>query len=195
MLKKLVFDIETKNTFQDTGSRKPESLDLSVIAIYDYDTDKYLSFSENELKNLWPYIDKSDTLVGFNSNHFDIPILNKYYQYDLKKKNSIDILEMIKNSFGRRLKLDWIAKGTLGISKSGHGLDAIEWWKKGEIEKIKKYCIDDVKITKDIFEYVMKNGILKYEDFGNINEIKIDTTMYKDNTTSEQITNKSLDFI
>ena len=86
MLKKLVFDIETKNTFQDTGSRKPESLDLSVIAIYDYDTDKYLSFSENELKNLWPYIDKSDTLVGFNSNHFDIPILNKYYQYDLKKR-------------------------------------------------------------------------------------------------------------
>ena len=84
MLKKLVFDIETKNTFQDTGSRKPESLDLSVIAIYDYDTDKYLSFSENELKDLWPYIDKS---VYFNR------ILNSsLFRYCLKFVNKVFVL-------------------------------------------------------------------------------------------------------
>ena len=194
-MNKLVFDIETQNTFQDTGSKNPESLSMSVIAIYDYEKNKYLAFSENELDQLWPYIDSADTLIGFNSNHFDIPILNKYYKYDLKKKKSIDILEMVKNSLGRRLKLDWIAKGTLGYCKSGHGLEAIEWWKNGEIDKIKKYCIDDVKITKEIFEYVIKNNSLKYEDFGNVNEIKIDTTLYLDPTNEDEINNTSLNFL
>ena len=49
------------------------------------------------------------------------------------------ILKEIKNSFGRRMKLDQIAEATLGTKKSGHGLEAVEWWKKGEKEKVKKY--------------------------------------------------------
>lgn len=36
----------------------------------------------------------------------------------------------IKKSLGRRIGLDAVAKATLGIGKTGHGMDAIEWWKK-----------------------------------------------------------------
>lgn len=73
------------------------------------------------------------------------------------------------------MKLDQVAEGTLGINKSGNGLDAIVWWRNGEIEKIKKYCLDDVKITKDVYEYALKNKKLIFKEGPFTKEIKLDT--------------------
>ncbi len=80
---------------------------------------------------------------------------------------------------GRRMKLDQIAQGSLGISKSGNGLDAYYWWKEGKIDLIKKYCIDDVKITKEIYEYALKNGKLIFKEGPNMHEIKLDTSSWE----------------
>ena len=123
-------------------------------------------------------------LVGYNSDHFDIPILNKYYPGDLTHIKSLDILKEIKNSLGRRIRLDLVAEGTLGRKKTGNGLEAVVWWKNGEIDKIKKYCIEDVKITKELYEYALKNGVLKYKDLSETREIKLDTSKWekKENT-------------
>ena len=110
--------------------------------------------------------------------------LNKYYSGDLTKIKSLDILKEIKNSLGRRLKLDTIAEATLGINKSGHGLEAVVWWKQGKKEEVKKYCLDDVKITKEIYEYALKNGVLKYKDAGVIKDIKLDTSKWHDKASS-----------
>jgi len=175
-MRKIVFDIETSNLFQDVASNDPVALDLSVVCIYDYENDKYKSFTKETLSDLWPIIEKTDLLIGFNSDHFDIPLLNKYYSGDLKKIKSLDLLKEIKNSLGRRIKLDTIAEATLGKNKSGHGLEAVVWWKKGEKQKVIDYCIDDVRITKDIYEYALKNKSLKYLDGKKIKEIKLDTS-------------------
>ncbi|MDE1988464.1 MAG: ribonuclease H-like domain-containing protein [Patescibacteria group bacterium] len=175
-MRKIVFDIETKNTFQEVGSNNPADLDISVVCVYDYATDRYDSYLEKDFKNLWPIIEKADMLIGFNSEHFDTPLLNKYYPGDLIKIKSLDLLKEIKNSLGRRINLDTIAEATLGKKKIGHGLEAIAWWKKGEIDKIIKYCLEDVKITREIYEYALKNGSLKYKDGNELKEIKLDTT-------------------
>lgn len=175
-MKKIVFDLETSNTFQDAGSNDSAALDMSVACIYDYETDRYSSFTQETIKDLWPIIEKADLLIGYNSDHFDIPLLNKYYSGDLSKIKSLDLLKEIKNSLGRRLKLDTIAEATLGKNKSGHGLEAITWWRNGEKQKVIDYCIDDVKITKEIYEYALKNGILKYKDGNEIKDIKLDTS-------------------
>lgn len=174
-MKKLIFDIETKNSFQEVGSNNPADLDISVVCVYDYETDRYDSYLEKDFKNLWPVIEKTDILIGYNSEHFDVPLLNKYYSGDLTKIKSLDILKEIKNSLGRRIKLDTIAEATLGKKKTGHGLEAIAWWKSGEIDKIVKYCLEDVKITKEVYEYALKNSSLKYKDGNELKEIKIDT--------------------
>lgn len=174
-MKKIVFDIETKNTFQEAGSNNPADLDASVVCIYDYEKDEYRSYLQENLKDLWPIIEKADMLIGFNSDHFDIPLLNKYYPGDLTKIKSLDLLKEIKNSLGRRIKLDTIAEATLGKKKIGHGLEAITWWKSGEIDKIIKYCLEDVKITKEVYEYALKNSSLKYKDGNELKEIKLNT--------------------
>lgn len=174
-MKKIVFDIETKNTFEDVGKADPALLDISMVCIYDYETDSYDSFLEEELPRLWPILEKTDMLIGYNSDHFDIPLLNKYYHGDLTHIKSLDLLKEIKESFGRRLRLDSVAEGTLGVGKSGHGLDAIRWWRAGEIEKIRKYCLDDVKITKEIYDFAREHNKVCYMDLSEKKEIKLKT--------------------
>lgn len=175
-MRKVVFDIETKNVFEEVGKADPALLDISMVCIYDYETESYYSYLEEELPQLWPILEKTDMLIGYNSDHFDIPILNKYYHGDLTRIKSLDLLKEIKKSFGKRLRLNSVAQGTLGTEKSGHGLDAIKWWKAGEIDKIRQYCLDDVRITKEVYEYALKNGSINYMDFSEKREIKLDTS-------------------
>jgi len=73
-----------------------------------------------------------------------------------------------------------VAEGTLGTKKSGHGLQAITWWNKGEIDKIKKYCEDDVRITKEIYEYAIANNHLKFKEGGEIMQINLDTSTWEE---------------
>jgi len=183
-MRKITFDVETKNFFEDTGSNNPASLDVAVVCIHDSATDTYESFFENELVKLWPIMEKADLLIGFNSDHFDIPLLNKYYTGDLTKIKSLDLLKEVKKSLGRRLKLDSIAEATLGRKKTANGLIAANWWKKGEIEKVKNYCLEDVRITKEIYNYALKHGSLKYKDGKETKEIKLDTSRWEEKAPS-----------
>ena len=100
-MRKIVFDIETKNFFNDVGKNDPSLLDIALVAIHDSETDSYSSYLEDELVKLWPILERADMLIGFNSDHFDIPLLNKYYPGDLTKIKSLDILKEIKDSYGR----------------------------------------------------------------------------------------------
>lgn len=180
-MRKIVFDIETANS---AFTADPKDMELSVIAVYDSVEDEYSSFTKEELSDLWPILEHADMLIGYNSNHFDIPILDKYYAGDLTRIKSLDLLEEIKKSLGRRLKLEKIARGTLGRGKSGDGLEAVRWWKEGKVEKVKKYCIEDVRITKDVYDYALQNGELKYKEGSDTKILKLDTSDWEDKKDS-----------
>ncbi len=178
-MRKIVFDVETRNIFQDVGSNDSRNLDISVVCTYDYETDLYQSFFQEDFGKLWPILERADMLITYNGDHFDIPLLGKYYPGDLSKIKSLDMLKEVKKTLGFRLKLDSIASATLGTGKSGHGLEAVTWWKNGETDKIIKYCKDDVKVTKEIYDYALKNNMLKYRDGPNVKEIKLDTSKWE----------------
>ncbi len=177
-MREIFYDIENKNWFGETGSNDPTSLDLALIAIHDSKTDSYHSYLEEELVDLWPVLERSDVLIGFNSDHFDIPILDKYYPGDLTTIKSIDLMKEAQKSLGRRLALDNISRATLGRGKIAHGLEATDWWKTGEVEKIREYCIDDVRLTKQLFDFGRKEGYWKYidRDTGKPLILKLDTS-------------------
>ena len=179
-MKALVFDIETVDVFDQVNKKKPEDLEISVVGVYSYPNASYKTYTKDEFSDLWKHIDEEiNTLIGFNSNHFDIPLLNKYAPMDLTKTMaSIDLLASIKDSIGRRVRLDWVAEGTLGVKKSGEGLDAVKWWRAGEYEKVKKYCLRDVEITKNLFEYAKKHKALKYRDLGTEHTVPVDTSRW-----------------
>lgn len=164
MSKEIVFDIETQNTFADVGGYNPKELKISLIGVYFYETDTYESFLVDELHKLWPRLEHADRIIGYNSKHFDIPVMNNYYPGDLNQLPHLDLMEEVVNSLGHRMKLDDIAAATIGEGKSGNGLQAVEFWKNGQIDELRDYCIQDVKVTKEVYEYGQKHGALAYLD-------------------------------
>jgi DEAD/DEAH box helicase domain-containing protein len=175
----IVFDIETKNSFREIAKPDPALLDLSLVGIYDSSDDSYDSFLEGDLHRLWLRIERADAVVGYNSDHFDLPILNKYYPGNLLGIKSIDLMASIVETLGRRVRLDAVAEATLGKHKTGNGLDAITWWKQGEIDKIRRYCLEDVKITKELYDYALEHKALKCAVDGRIVNIPINTNSWQ----------------
>lgn len=157
MSREIVFDIETYGDLRDQTNMK-----VTVVSIYEYEFDQYRSFDETELHQLWPIFEKAERLIGYNSEHFDVPILNRYYAGDLMRIPHLDLLKVIKEMSGSRYKLNDIAKATLQMEKSADGLAAQRWYEEGKIGEIKKYCEQDVRVTKELYEYGRKNKMLYY---------------------------------
>lgn len=174
MLKKIVLDLETQKSFQDVGGRgKNHLLKISVCGIYDYTTGKYLTYEEHELPKLAPLLQTADQIIGFNIKDFDFEVLQPYLNFDIFQVPYLDILEEIEKVLGHRIKLELVAQGTLGSGKSGNGLEAILYYRNGRMDLLKKYCLDDVKITRQIYDYALKNGKVLYKDFFKTKEIPL----------------------
>lgn len=164
MRKEIVLDIETRNTFQDVGSYNPSLLHVSLVGVYFYETDTFESFLQEDLPKLWPRLERADRVIGYNTIGFDYPCLQSYYTGDMMQLPSCDLLAEIEKRLGFRIKLDDVAQATLGVGKSGHGLMAVEYWKKGEIDKLREYCLQDVRVTRDVYEYALEHGEVAYLD-------------------------------
>ena len=158
---KLVIDIETKNTIQDVGGpQNIPQLSMSFVGVYSYNQNKYLSFFEKDFKHLENLLKKTGLLIGFSSNRFDIPVLSRHFNINLRKIESLDMLDEIEEKLGHRIGLDQLAQANLGVGKTGHGLEAIALYKEGRLEELEKYCINDVKITKELYELCKKQSYL-----------------------------------
>ncbi len=172
MLKKIVLDLETQNLFQDVGGRgKNHLLKVSLCGIYDYTTDRYTMFEEAELPKLAPILQTADQIIGFNIKDFDFQVLQPYMNFNLSEIPYYDILEEIVKVIGHRIKLESVAQATLGSGKSGDGKEAVLYYRNGRMDLLKKYCQDDVRITRLVYEYALKNQKLLYRDYFSIREI------------------------
>ncbi|MFA4954365.1 MAG: ribonuclease H-like domain-containing protein [Patescibacteria group bacterium] len=164
MRTEIVLDIETRNSFQDVGAYNPALLQISVIGCYFYETDTFETFLEEDLPKLWPRLERSDRVIGYNLFGFDYPCMQTYYTGDLKRIPTVDLLLEIEKRLGFRIKLDDVAHATLGMGKSGNGLQAVEFWKKGEIDKLCEYCLQDVRVTRDVYEYALEHQKIHFFD-------------------------------
>lgn len=159
----LVLDIETQRLVQEVGGWDHiDKLGVSVACAYDSKTDQFLSWTEDRLSELIELCEQR-LVVGYNVRGFDLPVLVPY-GLDIKRVDVFDIMYDLEALTRQRfLKLEAVARGTLGAGKSADGLMAVEWWKKGEIQKIIDYCIQDVKVTRDVFNYGRQNGLVRIQ--------------------------------
>lgn len=176
MTRAITFDIESISDSVVRGHIDVNEQELIVVAIHDSLTDTYSSYSREELPQLWPILEHADFLIGFNSDSFDIPLLNRYYPGDLSHIPSLDLLVEVQKVLGRRIRLQSLAEATLGRGKSGDGLKAGEWWREGKKDLVREYCIEDVRLTRELYDYAMKHGKLKYKDLREKRDIKLDTS-------------------
>ena len=178
-MRAITFDIES---ISDSAVRRHIDVseqELTVVAIHDSLTGEYSSYLKEELSHLWPVLERADMLIGFNSNTFDIPLLNRYYPGDLTSLPSLDLLSEVQKVLGRRIRLQSLAEATLGRGKSGDGEKAGKWWREGLTDKVRDYCIEDVRLTRELYEYALAHGALKYKDLRDVRDIRLDTAHWE----------------
>ncbi len=107
-------------------------------------------------------------VVGYNVVRFDYTVLSAYQPavHTLLQGKTVDMLVDLARRLGFRPPLQSVAQPTLGRGKAGDGLDAVRWFRAGEIDKVAAYCQEDVAITRDVFYYGRRNGHVLYLDRG-----------------------------
>jgi len=185
MLNHIVLDIETKNLFSDVGGKENlTKLSLSVAGVFSYSDNAFKTFTESEMPLFEDLLRKTNLIIGFNIDHFDLPVLQKYLSVDLGKIPTFDIMNEVVSKMGHRVSLDDLVSNTLGKRKSANGLMAVQYWREGRIDELKKYCLDDVHLTRDLYEHGLKNGEIKFTardaNLPYIKAIKVDWSKYAD---------------
>lgn len=163
-MKRLVLDLETKRSFHEVGGPHNKArLGVSVVGTYHYESDRFVAYREEQFADLVQVLRAADEIVGFNLLHFDWPVLAAELGDWVLSLPTLDLMLEVQKALGHRLSLDAIAKATLGSSKLGSGLDALDYYATGQWEKLERYCLEDVKLTRDIYEYAKKYGQLFFE--------------------------------
>ena len=176
----VVLDLETKHTFREIDD--PAKLGISVVGIYEYGKSEKKIFTEKELNSLFPILENASYIIGYNVRSFDLPVLQGYYPGNVASFSQFDILDDIRDKIGRRIGLNDVIYATFGEKKTGHGLMAIDFYREGKWEELKKYCLDDVMLTKKLFDFGLKNGEIYYLDETGKVTIKVDWKKYMENS-------------
>lgn len=176
-MRHIILDVETKKSFDEVGGYHPEKLGVSFVGVIERETlptkwgeivkEQRYELFEKELPHLFKVMEQVDVVIGFNLDGFDMPSLSPYFSGDITKFPTLDLMVRFKESAGHRISLDAIAQETLGTQKTGDGLDAIRYFQRGELAKLASYCMKDVEITRDIYDFGRINGRVKYKNKWN----------------------------
>ena len=169
----LVFDIETK-TF---GRPDPTKDMFKYIGAYEYETDTYLFYSEKDKDKIIEMFKRHRVIIGFNSKYYDEPILKreglfpgKHCHIDLREciKKRAAILKCQNQSFSLKALAKFFKLEQLK-SEIDYDIIAKDYPTSKELELIEKYTMQDIKVTKLIFDKItdffepFKEGLSKYD--------------------------------
>ena len=144
---KVIFDIETTLTAD------------KIWCIVCKHKGTYYQFRQDKLHRFEEFIKQTDEVIGHNLIGFDIPVLNRFFGYDLFKKCKITdtlILSRLLNPMlegGHSLR-NWGEK----LYKNKYEFNQFDYFS----EEMLRYCRNDVDLTEKLYNFLSK----KMTDFG-----------------------------
>ena len=137
---------------------------VSVICAFDYDTDRYRVFCNDNFSEFESLLDRSHLAIGFNNIGFDDKLLlasgiirNAVSppRYDILSEAWV--AAGLSPTWGRAAThggygLNAICKATFGEGKTGDGANAAIAWQRGRIGEVIDYCLSDIRLTKGLFD-------------------------------------------
>ena len=139
------------------------NMGISVICAYDYLTERFRVFCKDNIAEFFKLAPER-LMVGFNSIPFDDAVICATYGEIYQPVASYDILREIwkASGLGPTFKypshigysLDAVASANLFQEKTGNGALAPVQWQRGEVGSVIDYCLQDVNITKLIFDRI-----------------------------------------
>jgi DEAD/DEAH box helicase domain-containing protein len=143
---------------------------ISALAIYDSMLNWSYLYDDHSLQAAVMHLEQADAVVGFASKSFDLPVIEGILGRKLVLNYHYDILEEATRAFalqgGKRHKgdftLDSVCKRTIGRGKIEHGSHAKQLATEGRWGQLFNYCLDDVHLTHDLFQFIREhNGIIR----------------------------------
>ena len=157
------FDVESQKLFPDVGGRDASRLLLACGVTWSTARNDFAVYWEKDAPALIAELKSADRVVGFNIIGFDYEVLKPYARNEnFRAFRTTDMLQDIYRTLNFRLSLDSIARATLGATKTADGLQSVEWFRNGELEKVAEYCKSDVDITRRVYEFGRENGYVHY---------------------------------
>ncbi len=159
----MVLDVETRRSATEVGGwNRADRMGVSVAVLYDSQGDVFVEYEQDALPDLFARLREADLVIGFNSSRFDYTVLQPFAGYDLRSLPTLDMLVEVKKRLSYRVSLDNLARATLNAPKSADGLQALQWWKEGNLSAIAEYCRKDVEITRDVYLFGHREGYLLF---------------------------------
>jgi DEAD/DEAH box helicase domain-containing protein len=157
------FDLESQKLFEEVGGRDASKLLLACGVTWSTARNDFAVYWEKDAQALIAELKSADRVIGFNTIKFDYEVLRPYAPNEnLRAIRSTDMLQDIYRTLNFRLSLDTIARATLGTTKMADGIQSVEWYRNGELDKVAEYCKTDVDITRRIYEFGRDNGFVHY---------------------------------
>ena len=172
----LILDCEIKNLLLKNKKEVPKEgyvyarnwndylgMGISVVGGYSYTLKEYYHFSENCLSVLQRLIDSHDLIVGFNILNFDWKLLEAF-SVQIPRDKIYDIYLEIKRAadagkYDKGFNLKNLAIVNNISQKSGDGAIAPEMWQQGKQKEVIDYCLQDVKVTKELLDLIMEGKL------------------------------------
>lgn len=165
MPKILCWDLEILHPVEKMGgweAARNGACGISALVISDSETERFHIYDQHDLDAAFDHLSEADLLVGYNSLSFDTEVLNNVLGRQLSV-NHYDILDRIWKQLPIRQKgwkLTEVATRALDLGKSGNGEFATALAAKGRWGKLFDYCLNDVHLTKMLFNYIQDFGYL-----------------------------------
>jgi len=157
------FDLETQKSAEDVGGwQNAHRMRVAVAVIHDSAVGHCETFGETGVPELCARLAAADLVIGYNVRRFDYSVLRGYAGPDPAALPTFDLLEDVQRRIGFRLPMGHLAAETLGMPKSGDGLQSLAWWRAGEIARVADYCRRDVEILRALFEHALAHGHLRF---------------------------------
>ena len=157
------FDLESQKLFQEVGGRDPSKLLLACGVTWSTERNDFAVYWEDDAQALIAELKSADRVIGFNILSFDFRVLKPYApDENFRAFRSTDMLQDIFRTLGFRISLDSIARATLGTTKTADGIQSVEWFRDGELDRVAEYCKADVDITRQVYEFGRDNGFVHY---------------------------------
>jgi len=164
----LVLDVETQYMSHEVsgGWTAVDQFKVAVVVTWD-EKNSFRTWHERDLPELFRQTDQFHPIVTFNGENFDFKVLSAYGPVDPLYRKSTDMLADLSKILGFRVRLEALAKATLGRGKSGSGTASVDWWRSGDPalrQKVIDYCKMDVELTRDIYQFGKEKGYVLVED-------------------------------
>ena len=178
----LIYDLEIEKAILGKGERRLEDIEycsgwndhkgmgISCLCAYDSVEDRYRIFCKDNMNEFYLMMYMNDRLfVTFNGVGFDNKVLEAH-GYSPPAEGHYDILQELWIAHGLSPTFQYPSHVGFNMDatcrvndlqvKTGNGALAPINWQRGNIGTVIDYCLNDVKMTQQLFNKILQDGEL-----------------------------------